>query len=236
VTEFQPRLLDVAAPGDPDSVRAAVLVLHGGRAMSRQPVRGNQLAVLRMVPIAWRIATAARSSLAVLRLQFGVRGWNGEQMSPVADTRWALQQLAERYPGRPIGLLGHSMGGRTALRVAGADGVHSVVGLAPWLLPGEPSRQLTGRRVLLMHGDRDRMTSAAATARFAEQLRTAGIAASFVTIRGDGHAMLRRAAVWNELAAGFLLNTLLGEPEQSVRPDTPKYLQQVIGGAARITV
>lgn len=236
MTEFQPRLLDVAAPKDPASVRAAVLVLHGGRATSVQPVRGNQLAVIRMVPIAWRVAAAARSSLAVVRLQFGVRGWNGEQMSPVADARWALRQLAERYPDRPIGLLGHSMGGRTALRVAGEHGVRSVVGLAPWLLPGEPIRQLAGRRVLLVHGDRDRMTSAAATARFSDQLRSAGIAASFVTIRGDGHAMLRRAALWNELTAGFLLNTLLGEPEQSAGPGTPNYLQQVIGGAARITV
>jgi len=209
MTEPRRQLITVAEPRTPDSVRAVALVLHGGRERSMEPVRGNQLAVLRMVPFARRLAADGR--LAVLRLRFGVRGWNGTTMSPVADASWALAQLAERYPGRPIGLVGHSMGGRTALRAAGHRQVRSVVGLAPWLPAGEPIGQLAGRRVLLAHGDQDRMTSAAATGRFAEQLRAAGVTASFVTVRGDGHAMLRRARLWHDLAAGFLTGTLLSE-------------------------
>jgi len=218
-----------------------------------EPVRANQLAVLRMVPIARRIAAAGRGRVAVFRLRFGVRGWNGEAMSPVADAVWALARLAERYSGRPIGLVGHSMGGRTALRAAGQDHVRSVVGLAPWLPPGEPVAQLADRRVLLAHGDRDRMTSAASTERFVAQLRAAGVPASFATVRGEGHAMLRRAAAWHELTAGFLVGTLLhdADPSDAGQSSTgqsgsdqgraghrtaPNYLREVISGAARVTV
>ena len=37
----------------------------------------------------------------------------------------------------PVVVLGHSMGGRTACRVADHDLVRGVVALAPWLPPGE---------------------------------------------------------------------------------------------------
>jgi predicted esterase len=241
-------LFPVAEPKNPDSVRAAVLVLHGGREQSMQPVRSRQLAVLRMVPVARRIAAAGQGRLAVLRLRFGVRGWNGEAMSPIADTSWALAQLTERYPGRPIGLVGHSMGGRTALRAAGHQQVRSVVGLAPWLPPGEPIDQVAGRQVLLVHGDQDRMTSAAGTGRYADRLAAAGIAASFVTVLGDGHPMLRRPKLWHALTAGFLVGTLL--PDEGLAaielPDAglsdaaqlagPLSLAELIRGAARVSV
>jgi pimeloyl-ACP methyl ester carboxylesterase len=236
MTEPAPGLVDVATPRRAASVRAVALVLHGGRDRSMQPVRANQLAVLRMVPIARRLAAAGHGELAVIRLRFGVRGWNGAEMSPVRDAGWALEQLAERYPGRPIGLLGHSMGARTALRIAGQAGVHSVAGFAPWLPPEEPASQLRGRRVLLAHGDQDRVTSAASTARFAERLRAEGVAASFVSVRGDGHAMLRRASLWHELAVGFLIGTLLPDEPQSGRTTAPNYLPDVIRGVARITI
>lgn len=248
MTQPQRQLFPVAEPKNSDSVRAAVLVLHGGRAQSLQPVRSNQLAVLRMVPIACRIAAAGRGQLAVLRLRFGVRGWNGETMSPIADANWALTQLTERYPDRPIGLVGHSMGGRTALRAAGHEQVRSVVGLAPWLPAAEPIDQLAGRHVLLAHGDQDRLTSAAASGRYADRLAAAGIAASFVTVLGDGHAMLRRPKLWHTLAAGFLVGTLLPDaalPDAVVaqaarldaaRPAGPVGMAELIRGAARISV
>ena len=111
--------------------------------------------------------------MAVLR--FRVRGWNGAEMSPVADATWALDQLARAVPGPcRSALLGHSMGGRTALRVGGHSAVTAVAGLAPWLPPSEPSAQLAGRSVLLAHGTADRMTDPAATAGFAARLRAEG--------------------------------------------------------------
>jgi len=39
-------------------VRGIALVLHGGRETSTDPVRAHQLAVLRMVPFARRLASA----------------------------------------------------------------------------------------------------------------------------------------------------------------------------------
>ena len=80
------------------------------------------------------------------------------------------------------------------------------------------------------------MTSAASTARFAEQLRAEGVTASYVSVRGDGHAMLRRASLWHELAVGFLIGTLLPDAPQSSRAVAPNYLPDVIRGVARITI
>ena len=84
------------------TVRAVALVLHGGREFSAEPVGAHQLAVLRMVPIARHLASAgAADGLGVWRLRFRYRGWNsragaGEDAYPVADVRWAVQQLRDR--------------------------------------------------------------------------------------------------------------------------------------------
>ncbi|MCW2658521.1 MAG: alpha/beta hydrolase, partial [Jatrophihabitans sp.] len=94
-------------------VRAVALVLHGGRSQGTGPVRARQLAVLRMRPFISSLRQAgADHGLAVARLRYAVRGWNGSAASPVADVRDALDQLAARFPGIPIALVGHSMGGR----------------------------------------------------------------------------------------------------------------------------
>ncbi|UQX89573.1 alpha/beta fold hydrolase [Jatrophihabitans telluris] len=232
--------------------RAVVLVLHGGREIGHDAVSPLDPAVLRMLPIARRIRRMGAGQLAVARLRYQVRGWNGALASPVADAEWAVQELSRRYPGLPIGLVGHSMGGRTALRVAGAAPVRSVVGLAPWLPPGEPLAQLSGRRVLLVHGDADRMTSPKGSAFVAAQLRADGIDAAFVAVPGERHAMLRRPRLWSDLAAGYLVQTLLtdaaagesssprgaaGRPPsgQSVGRAAANLLRQVAEGEPRVT-
>ena len=100
-----------------DQPRAVVLVLHGGKSRSRRPVRPwHKGAVLRMVPFAGAVAKAGGGAIAVAMLRYAVRGWNGAaRPAPLADTRLALEQIAAKHPGVPIGLLGHSMGGRVAL-------------------------------------------------------------------------------------------------------------------------
>jgi alpha-beta hydrolase superfamily lysophospholipase len=217
------------APADP---RAVVLVLHGGREVSDQPTMPTQLAVIRMIPFARRIAREGGGRLAVARLRYRVRGWNGDLESPVPDARWALDRLAERYPGRPIGLVGHSMGGRTALRVGGHSAVHSIAALAPWLPRGEPVEQLAGRSVLLVHGSADRMTSPKGSAAFAAQLRAAGIDAGLIDIPGEKHAMLGRPRLWHELASAAMLETLLG---QSGTGTASNLLRQVSAGSPRVS-
>lgn len=192
---------------EPEQPEAVVLVLHGGRVRSEEAVAWRQLAVLRMAPFASAVARAGDGRLAVARLRLSVRGWNGGR--PLVEGRWALERLRERYPGVPIGLLGHSMGGRTALGLSGEPDVAAVVVLATWLDQGDRLRPNAGLPVLLVHGDRDRVTSPQGSEVAAERLRAAGARVEHRVLPGEGHAMLRRAGTWHRLAADFLRDELL---------------------------
>jgi pimeloyl-ACP methyl ester carboxylesterase len=111
-----PRLIGVSVPERP--VRA-VLVMHGGTSRPTNPmVSPAQLSLLRMLPIAHRIARVDRRKLAVFRLLNSARGWDIDH-TPVHDARWALDQITERLSARPTCLVGHSLGGRAALLTAG---------------------------------------------------------------------------------------------------------------------
>jgi pimeloyl-ACP methyl ester carboxylesterase len=201
----------VAVTRPAGDVTGVAVVLHGGRAESTATVRGNQLAVLRMRPFSRGLAAAGRGSgLAVARVRFTVRGWNGALRSPVADATRALDDLAARFPGVPVALVGHSMGGRTALYAARHDRVRAVVALAPWIEPHDPVAAVRGRRLLVLHGAADRVTSPAASAAYAREAAAFAESSSFVRVSGDGHAMLRRAALWHELTTGFVLAVLYG--------------------------
>ena len=172
-------------------------------------VTARQLAVLRMVPIARHLASVGKADgLGVWRLRFRYRGWN-DGAATVADVRWAVQQLRGQHGELPIVLVGHSMGGRAALRAADEPGVVGVVGLAPWVEPGEPYKQVIGRRLLIVHGTRDRTTSATNSKALVDAVRAdsapASADATFVHLRHGGHAMLRRAGTWNDLTADFVL-------------------------------
>ena len=68
-----PRLL---ATHVPPRAEAVALVLHGGASRPGRPqVSPTQLSVLRMVPVAQRLARAGRGRLAVHRLLNSYRGW-----------------------------------------------------------------------------------------------------------------------------------------------------------------
>ena len=227
----------LSVEGGRQRAEAVVLVLHGGRELSTDPVRARQLAVLRMLPFARRIARRGGGRVAVARLRYASRGWNATlgDPAPVSDAEWALRQLTQRFPGRPIGLVGHSMGGRAALRVGGHPEVRGIAALAPWLPNHEPVHQLAGRRVLLMHGSADRMTSPAGTEAFAGRLEAAGAAVSLVSVYGEGHAMLRRAQLWHELAAQFVLGTVLPDFVPAAWRGAPDLLDQVVRGQVRLS-
>lgn len=191
------------------TTRAVALVLPGGRADSFELAQARQLATVRMWPIARALHRACRSDgLAVWLLRYRYRGWNGEEMSPVADALWALDEVRRTHGDVPIALAGHSMGGRTALRVAGEDQVRGVAALAPWLLDSEPVDQLARRRVLIVHGTRDRITSPEASRRFADRSRAVADDVEYVSIRGETHAMLLRPRRWNRLVTQFVRRTI----------------------------
>jgi len=189
------------------ATRAVALVLPGGRADSFEPTAARHLSGVRMRPFAASLQrNGARHGLEVWSLRYRVRGWNGELASPLADVMSAIEQVRSRHGDVPVVLVGHSMGGRVAMRLAGDDSVVAAVGLAPWLPDGEPVEQLAGRRVLLVHGDRDGVTSPRATKRFAERASTTASHLDLVIVRGERHAMVLRSRIWHRLATAFTLD------------------------------
>lgn len=183
-----------------------MLVLHGGASRADRPdVHPAQLSVLRMVPVAGRIARADRR-LAVLRLLNSSRGWDTRH-TPVDDVRWALGQVAERYGDLPVGLVGHSLGGRAALLAGGQPPVRGVVALNPWVYPYDDA-DLTGRRVLVVHGTEDRIASIERARAVVANLRRR-TDVELREVPGGKHAMLRHGAVFERAAASFCVDTLL---------------------------
>lgn len=203
------RLIATAVPKDPEGV---VLALHGGASRrGKMAVSPAQLSVLRMVPIARRAARAGGGRLAVFRLLNSTRGWDTHH-TPVRDASWALDEIAERLGRRlPTCLVGHSLGGRAALLGADAPEVRSAVALAPWVLPSDRPGDLTGRRILIVHGSADRVASPRRSGELARRIG-ADADVTYVCVEGGRHAMLRRGGLFDGLAADFAAHTLLGTP------------------------
>ncbi|MGH3629663.1 MAG: alpha/beta fold hydrolase [Sciscionella sp.] len=194
-------------------VTAVVLVLPGGRSRSHGAGHRFRLAYRRMLPFARTLrGRGGPRGVEVAVLRYRYRGWNEPDLDPVADARWALAELHERRPGAPVVLLGHSMGGRVAFRVADDPAVVAVCALAPWTEPGEPVLALSGSTVLIAHGDREHMTDPRLSLEFARRATHCAAGVARFAVHGDGHAMLRRAADWTALVVGFVLGVLDVEP------------------------
>jgi len=197
-----PRLVATRIPAGAVGV---VLVLHGGGGAGAVPVSPMQLAVLRMEPTALGIARAGRGRVAVYRLLNAVRGLGSD---PLSNVRWALEQAGRDHPGLPVCLIGHSLGGSVALAAAAEPGVRGVVALAPWLSGSESTRQLQASPTLIAHGRNDRITSCQASRQYAERARGDGAPVSFVEVARGEHTMLRRAPVFDLLAARYAVALL----------------------------
>ena len=197
-------------------VRSLVLVLAGGQARSMVPTRRRRFSWLRMYAFARSLHRRNdRHGMAVRMLRYRYRGWNEPVLHPVQDARWALAQLRDRHPGVPVVLLGHSMGGRVALRVADDAAVTAVCALAPWTRDGEPVAQLAHRSVVIAHGDRERVTDPRLSYRYAVRAKAVTGRVCRFDVLGDGHGMLRRARDWSALVSRFV------EGELGVRDPDP---------------
>jgi pimeloyl-ACP methyl ester carboxylesterase len=212
----RPRI-QVFAPRRRASVRAVVLVLHGGQEESRARAHRLRHAYLRMVPFACDLRWAGRThGVGVWLLCNRYRGWNRPFLDPVADARWAMAEIRRRYPDVPVALVGHSMGGRVALHVADDAAVRAVCALAPWTTAKDRVEQLAGKAVLIAHGDQDTLTDPELSYAYALRARQAGGLVCRFDVAGEGHAMLRRAQDWTLLVRSFVLGAL------GLRPAHPR--------------
>lgn len=204
-----PRAPHLSFSGDDARAEAVVLLLHGGMENHFSRVRAFDPSVLRLIPFGRSVVRGGDGRITLASLRYAVRGWNGEHESPLPDARWALDQIGERFGTVPVGLVGHSMGGRVALRVGDHKIVRSVAALAPWLPPGEPIPALDDRTVLLAHGTADRTTDPRATDQLAVRLREEGVEVEQHEFIGGRHSMLIPAGVWHDMVTEFMVRTLL---------------------------
>lgn len=190
---------DPAAPP-----RAAILMLHGGKARSTDPVTGRSLSWRRSLVMQQAIARSALDQgISVWLLRYAVAGWNAESPggpTPPPDARNALAHLKSELGAVPVVLLGHSMGARTAVAVADDPQVTGVVALAPWFPPDEPVRALAGKHLVAAHGRRDRITSYAHTEAYVERASQVTASARMIDMGGRGHYLINGSYIWNDVA------------------------------------
>ena len=201
----RPLLTRLDAPGKP---RGLVLMLHGGKETSTQTVDGRSASWRRSHAMQRTISSRAHTAgVSTWLLRYRHRGWDGGS-SPIADARWALEEVRRELGDLPVVLLGHSMGGRTAIHVADDSSVVGVVALAPWFPPGESVSALAGKHLVAAHGRHDHITSPVATARFVRRARSVASSARLQSMGPTGHYMLRRVSAWNDVAASSALELL----------------------------
>lgn len=206
VSRGEPEIRWTSRPRD---AHAVALVLHGGAEASDHENRWLDHAVLRMVPFARALAREGGDALAVARLRFGLRGWNAPDEAPVADAHWALDSLRAAYPDRPIGVVGHSMGGRVALRLAAEPDVVAVCTLAAWVEGTDEAQGGPGTSALLVHGSADRITPPRGSVLMARWLAERGVEAEFLEVPDENHALLRHPVRAHRTVARWVTERLL---------------------------
>jgi dienelactone hydrolase len=207
-------------------VRGIALFCHGGTATSVAPPKERALSLVRMRAIEQFVrSSAAHRGISTHLLRYRVAGWNGAAADAYNDVRWAIEQLqAEHGAQVPIVLVGHSMGGRAALRAGGDPQVVAVCGLAPWTPPGEPVHHLRGKTIAILHGRGDRWVPARLSADFALRAREDGASVARFTAPG-GHSMLRGALRWHRFARDVVLGATGIEP---MRADIANAMQRPV--------
>lgn len=201
MSSAEPHLTRSTLQGRP---RGLVLMLHGGQEANLDPVGDRSAPWLRSRVMLSQLKRPFHAAgLEVWLLRYRLVGWNhGHALhpSPVADARWALEQVRAAHGRLPVVLLGHSMGARTAVSVAGDAGVRGVVGLAPWFPPGEPVAALGGKHLVAAHGRADRVTNFGATQQFVRRAESVAASAEMVDMGDLEHTLLKGFWRWNAVA------------------------------------
>ena len=223
----QPALEQHAANGE---TRGIALFCHGGTASSIAPPKERALSLVRIRAFEQFVhRSSTDQGIATALVRYRVAGWNGEAADAFTDVRWAIDRLREEHgTDVPIVLVGHSMGGRAALRAGGEPSVTAVCALAPWTPPGEPVMHLRDQTVVILHGRADRWVPARLSADFAVRARRTGARVARFTTDG-GHSMLRHGHRWHTFARDVVLAGAGIEPmrldiSNALRQPTPEGL------------
>lgn len=167
---------------------AAVVCVNGGQASE---VGGTWSASLE-----WLVRRLAPqfAPLAFGEVQYRIKSWKRLDWC-AEDALAAIDALGAR---RTL-LVGFSMGGAVAVRVAEAPSVATVLGLAPWLPDRLSLEPLRGRRLRVLHGSLDRVlpgipgVSPASSRRAFERARALGVDGEYTIIPGAAHGVAVRA-------------------------------------------
>lgn len=192
----------------PDLEAVAVL-LHGASVGSSGSTSWLTPVAMRMQLFASAIRVRSGGRVAVLRLRHPERDWASLFRGALGDTAELLGQVKRAAPQARIGLVGHSNGGRVALRLSSDSRVDAVAALAPWITPRDRFNARPNQPVLLMHGAQDRITDPTLTAQLADRLRERGCLVDSETVAGENHALLMRSSYWHRRVAAFLAEHLL---------------------------
>ncbi|GHG66333.1 alpha/beta hydrolase [Streptomyces griseocarneus] len=205
----------LGAVGAGSAVHGVALLLPGGSpaGLRRPPLR----TLVAQRPLVQRLTRAGEAQGLVVHLvRYRHRGWNGSAAHPVADARWAADEVTRRYGDVPVCLIGTGMGARAALRAAGHPAVTTVLAIAPWLpepeavLDPDPVRQLAGRRVLIVHGTNDERTDPDLSYRLAERAKKVNRDICRFEVHSDGHTLRQHRPEVLALAADFVRGSLFG--------------------------
>jgi len=194
------------------SPTAVALFCHGGTSDSTAPPSDSALSLIRMRAIQHAVRNSLEAhGIEPWLLRYRFAGWNGAQADAARDARWALDEVSRRYGDLPVVLIGHSMGGRAVIRVAGHPAVRAVCALAPWVPASDPVAHLRGKTLVIAHGTGDRWVPARGSLEFALRAKAVTAQTARFTLPG-GHGMLRRASAWHNLVREVVLAGLGVEP------------------------
>jgi len=216
--EPTPGVALVAWAGGADATpgRPAALFFHGN---------GENLETMHRAGLYERLDRLDVAYLAVDYPGYGRSGGKPSEESLVAGAEAGLDRLREMHPGRPLVVVGWSLGAAVAVQLAARrpGALDGVALLSPWSrladtaaahFPGFMARPLVGDRydslaaapritapVLVMHGERDRIIPAVQGRTLAQELaRRTGVETLWVPVADSGHNdLLGRKETWRNL-------------------------------------